>query len=53
MCELDLEKTFDHANWNTLVYMLDRYGSREYCLQFSKFPMGYDHEFGAEEILSY
>ena len=29
LCKLDVEKAYDHVNWDFLIYMLDRYGFLE------------------------
>jgi hypothetical protein len=29
LCKLDMEKTYDHANWDFLLYLLHRCGFRE------------------------
>lgn len=28
LCKLDIEKAYDHINWNFVVYMLNRLGFR-------------------------
>ena len=46
LCKLDVEKAYDHVNWDFLIYMLDRYGFLEkwrrwvfFCISTVKFSI--------------
>ena len=37
LCKLDVEKAFDHVNWDFLLYMLQRCGFFEQCRKWIMF----------------
>ena len=46
LCKLNVEKAYDHVNWDFLIYMLDRCGFHEkwrrwvfFCISSVKFPI--------------
>ena len=46
LCKLDVEKAYDHVNWDFLIYMLDHFGFHEkwrkwvfFCISTVKFSI--------------
>ena len=37
LCQLDVEKAYDHVNWDFLIYMLQRYGFLENWRRWIKY----------------